>query len=226
MKPNSPIFRMFGRSPIRPLQGHMAKVTECAKHLLAFIAATLEHDWAKAERIQESIIACEHQADDLKRDLRTHLPKSLFLPFSRGDLLSMLKLQDNIANIAKDIAGLIIGRKMHIPEQIAMRYIDLLKRSIDAVEQTANAVNELDELLETGFRGAEVAIIEDMIDEIHQIEHDTDEIQIDVRKTLFALEKDISPVDIIFLYKMIQWTGDLADNAEQVGNLLQSFLAN
>ena len=69
-------------------------------------------------------------------------------------------------------------------------------------------------------------MIENMIDESHQIEHDTDEIQIDVRKTLFAMEKDISPVDVIFLYKMIQWTGDLADNAEQVGNLLQSFLAN
>jgi len=226
MKPSSPIFRMFGRSPIRPLQKHMEKVTECAKSLLNFTAAALDHDWTKATEIQEAIISFEHQADDLKGDLRTHLPKSLFLPFSRGDLLSMLKCQDNIANIAKDIAGLIVGRKMHIPEQISMRYVDLLKRSIDTVEQTAKAVQELDELLETGFRGAEVDIIENMINEVHRIEHDTDEIEIDVRKQLFAIEQNLSPVDVIFLYKVIQWTGDLADNAEQVGNLLQSFLAN
>jgi len=217
---------MFGRSPIRPLQKHMAKVTECAKVLLAFISATLDNDWAKAEKLQQEIVELEHQADDLKTDLRTHLPKSLFLPFSRGDLLVLLKLQDNIANIAKDIAGLIVGRKMHIPQQIAMGYIDLLKRSIDTVEKTSLAVNELDELLETGFRGAEVSIIENMIQEIHQIEHHTDELQIQVRQKLYAIEKQLEPIDAIFLYKVIQWTGDLADNAEQAGNLLQSFLAS
>lgn len=226
MKPSSPIFRMFGRSPIRPLQKHMAKVTECAKTLLSFISAVLDHDWAKAEKIQKEIIHLEHEADDLKTDLRTHLPKSLFLPFSRGDLLTLLKLQDNIANIAKDIAGVIVGRKMHIPEQIAMGYVDLLKRCIDTVEKTSSAVNELDELLETGFRGAEVGIIENMIQEIHQIEHHTDELQIHVRQKLYAMEKELAPVDVIFLYKVIQWTGDLADNAEQAGNLLQSFLAS
>ena len=226
MKPSSPIFRMFGRSPIRPLQKHMAKVTECAKTLLAFISATLEHDWVQAEKVQKQIIDLEHQADDLKTDLRTHLPKSLFLPFSRGDLLNLLKLQDNIANISKDIAGVIVGRKMHIPEQITMEYVDLLKRSIDAVEKTSSAVNELDELLETGFRGAEVSIIENMIEEIHQIEHHTDELQIQVRQKLYVLEKQLGPVDVMFLYKVIQWTGDLADNAEQAGNLLQSFLAS
>jgi uncharacterized protein len=226
MKPSSPILRMFGRSPIRPLQKHMEKVSECAKTLLAFIAATLDRDWVKAETIQHEIIDLEHQADDIKNDLRTHLPKSLFMPFARSDLLAMLKLQDNIANITKDIAGLIIGRKMHIPEALTMLYVDLLKRCIDAVEKARSAVSELDELLETGFRGAEVTIIEDMIKEIHHIEHETDEIQIKIRQQLFLLENDLSPIDVIFLYKIIQFTGDLADNAEQVGNLLQSFLAS
>lgn len=225
MKPTSPIFRVFGRSPISPLQKHMGIVLECARTLLGFIAAVLDRNWEQAVAQQEVIINFEHQADDLKNDLRSHLPKSLFMPFSRGDLLGMLKLQDNIANISKDIAGMIVGRKMHIPEAIAMRYVDLLKRSIDAVDKTFSAVNELDELLETGFRGAEVEIIEGMIKEIHAIEHDTDEIQIDVRQKLFAIEKQLEPVDVIFLYKVVQWTGELADNAEQVGNLLQSFLA-
>jgi predicted phosphate transport protein (TIGR00153 family) len=64
-----------------------------------------------------------------------------------------------------------------------------------------------------------------MIQEIHEIEHDTDEIQVDVRQALFDIEPTLNPIDAIFLYKVIQWTGDIADNAQQVGNRLQLLLA-
>lgn len=217
---------MFGRSPIRPLQKHMKKAYECAKTLQSFMAAVLDHDWTKALAFQQEIIELEHQADALKNDLRTHLPKSLFLPFARGDLLSMLKLQDKIPNITKDIAGTIIGRKMHIPAELTMLYVTFLNRCLDAVEKTLMAVSELDELLETGFRGAEVTIVENMVHEIHHIEHDTDEQQIKIRQQLFLLENKLGAIDVIFLYKIVEWTGALADNAEQIGYLLQSFLAN
>ncbi len=225
MKPTNPIFRVFGQSPIRPLQQHMAKARDCARELMGFVASVLHHDWDLARARQQTIVILEHEADNIKNDLRSHLPKSLFMPFSRSDLLDMLTLQDEIANKVKDIAGLILGRNMTIPAAIATRYVDLLKRCIDATEKAAQAVSELNELLETGFRGAEVNIIEAMIQELHEIEHDTDEIQVDVRQALFAIEPTLNPIDAIFLYKVIQWTGDIADNAQQVGNRLQLLLA-
>lgn len=225
MKPTNPIFRVFGQSPIRPLQQHMAKAHDCARELMGFIAAVLHHDWNLARTKQQTIVVLEHDADNIKNDLRSHLPKSLFMPFSRSDLLDMLTLQDEIANKAKDIAGLILGRNMSVPPAIATRYVDLLKRCIEATEKAYQAVSELDELLETGFRGAEVHIIETMIKDLHEIEHDTDEIQVDVRQALFGIESTLNPVDVIFLYKVIQWTGDLADNAQQVGNRLLLLVA-
>ena len=45
------------------------------------------------------------------------------------------------------------------------------------------------------------------------------------RKILFRLEKDLPPVDVIFLYKIIDWIGDLADRASRVGGYLQLLLA-
>lgn len=225
MKPTNPIFRVFGQSPIRPLQKHMEKVRDCARVLMSFFSAVLHHEWENAKIAQQSIVDLEHDADNIKNDLRSHLPKSLFMPFSRSDLLDILTLQDNIANKAKDIAGIILGRHMCIPPSVAPRYLDLLKRCIEATEQANLAVNELSELLETGFRGAEVNIIESMIKELHVIEHNTDEIQVDVRHELFIIESTLNPVDVVFLYKVIQWTGDLADDAQQVGNRLQLLLA-
>ena len=86
-------------------------------------------------------------------------------------------------------------------------------------------MNELDELLEAGFGGREAVLVESMVMELEQIERDTDKIQIDVRRALFKLEKDLPPVDVMFLYKIIEWIGDVADRAERVGNRLEQLLA-
>ena len=83
----------------------------------------------------------------------------------------------------------------------------------------------MDQLLETSFRGNEANIVETMIDKLVQIEHETDEIQINVRGEIFKIEKTLEPIETIFLYKIVDWTGEIADIAEQVGNRLQLLLA-
>ncbi|GAM67727.1 phosphate transport regulator [Vibrio sp. JCM 19236] len=66
-------------------------------------------------------------------------------------------------------------------------------------------INELDELLETGFKGREVDLVESMIDELDRIEDDTDQMQIDLRQDLRAIENDYNPIDVMFLYKILEW---------------------
>ena len=100
-----------------------------------------------------------------------------------------------------------------------------LARCIEATEKAADAINELDDLLETGFRGREVVLVEKMINQLDEIEDDTDSMQITLRKDLLALEHDLNPVDVIFLYQIIDWVGDLADLAERVGARLEILLA-
>lgn len=221
----SPIFKMFGRSPIRPMQEHMGKATTAARTLVDLFEASAKQDWQSVEKHQQTIIEMEHQADALKHDIRSHLPKSLFLPVPREDLLELITNQDRIANKAKDIAGLVVGRKMQLPESISESYLVLLNRCIEACSQALKAINELDELLEAGFRGNEVNIVEGMIEKIGHIEHDTDELQSQIYQQLYTIEKDLEPIDVMFLYKLVDWTGDLADRAELVGNILQLLLA-
>jgi len=225
MSPSNPFFKLFGASPVRPLQRHMAKVVECVRELTPLIEAVLIADFDAVDAAQERIAALENEADDLKHDLRLHLPRSLFLPVERRDLLEVLTMQDNIANRAKDIAGLIRGRRMQFPEPIGERFVEFVNRGIDACLQAQKAVNELDELVETGFRGAEVELVQQIITELDKIEKDTDEIQVDIRARLFEIEKELPPIDAMFLYRVIDWTGDLADRAQRVGSRLQLMLA-
>ena len=219
------IFNMFGPSPIRPIEQHMHKTYLCAKQLYPFFEAVLQHDWPTAEAIKEKIVAIEKEADLIKRDLRLHLPTGLFLPVARSDILELLSAQDRIANKAEDIAGLIIGRKMVIPEALSTLLLPFLARCLDAAKQACKAINELDELLETGFRGSEVNVVEEMIVTLDEIEQDSDEKLADFRHRIFELEKDLTAVEVVFLYKLVQWIGDLADHAQTVGSRLQILIA-
>ncbi len=221
----NPLGNLFGKSPISPIQQHMAKAQECSEALKPFLAAVLAGDWEQAQRLQQDIARLENEADDLKKQLRIGLPKSLFLPVPRSDLLDLITVQDRIANGAKDIAGLMLGRKMEIPSALAAQMNDYLSVAVDTAAQAKRAIDELDELLETGFRGREVELVERLIEELDELEHNNDELQVQVRASLFALEGELPPVNVVFLYKIIDWVGELADCAQRVGARLQILMA-
>src|SRR5690554_1940700 len=141
---------LFGRSPIGPMQQHIAKAHECASNLIPFFQAVMAEDWERVEQVQQEMVRLEKEADKLKRDVRIHLPKSLFLPVPRSDLLELLSVQDKVANRAKDIAGLMLGRQMSIPQQLQPIIMPYVQRTVDACEQALKAMNELDEILEIG----------------------------------------------------------------------------
>lgn len=219
------IFNMFGPSPIRPIEQHIRKAHQCAKQLYPFFEAILEKDWKTANKLKDKIIKLEKEADLIKRDLRLNLPTGLFLPVSRTDLLMLLSEQDKIANKAQHIAELMTSRKMGIPEHLVPSFMPFLHRSLDASKQACKAINELDELLETGFRGNEVTIVEEMILTLDEIEHDSDERLSEVRHRIFELENQMSAIDVMFLYKLVQWIGELAEHAQTVGARLQILIA-
>ena len=217
--------RMFGRSPIKPLQEHMQSVVECAQYMLPFFEAVIADDWKQAEKNYQQIVKAENQADTEKKKIRLHLPKSLFMPIPRQDLLNLLAKQDKIANTTKDIAGLIFGREMSVPSAIADAVILFTKTAIDTTLAAKSVIDELDELVETGFGGREIDLVEGLITRLEQLEHETDEQQIKIRASLRPLENQLSPVDIIFLYKIIEQIGNLADCAQTTGDQIQIIVA-
>ena len=87
-------------------------------------------------------------------------------------------------------------------------------------------MEEMDELLETGFSGPEARKVSAMIDELNEIEHQSDQTGAAVSKALFAHEDQINPVSVIFWYRLLEWIGDTADYAEAVGNRLRLMIAD
>jgi predicted phosphate transport protein (TIGR00153 family) len=171
------------------------------------------------------IFALENQADEIKNELRSHLPRSFFMPVDRRDLLEILDLQDSIADTAQDIAGTLVLRRPKVLEPIREPLMVLTQRCLDACNQLARIMEELDELLETGFKGRESEMVVNMIDDLNKTETDTDQKAMDLLRELFAHEQEIDPVSLMIWHRLIRWVGDLANYSEKVGNRLRLLLA-
>lgn len=212
---------MLGRSPVEPLQKHIKTAFEAAALLPSLIEAANLNDWVKVDEITEIIRQKENDADDLKNDIRSNLPKSLFMPVPRQDLLELVLVQDKVANLSKQIAGMVRLRKMQIPAAINENFTEFVSRCVDAAKKAKQSVNELDELYTSGFRGAEVKVVEKLIAKLDKIETDTDDMQSKLQEQVFLMEQDLPPVEVIFLYKLIDMMGDVADQAERIGRRLE-----
>ncbi len=217
--------KIFGHSPFMAMQDHMEIVNQCVHQLTPFFKAVLKQDYATARDICKEIGKLENKADTLKKKLRLQMPKGLFMPVARRDLLELLLVQDKAANQAKDITGLIVGRKMTFPDKVADLMPEYVKRCEDACRQAKTVINELDELVETGFAGKEIKIVTSIIQELDSIEKDTDRMQIKIRTALMKIEKDLPPVDVMFYYKTIEGLGEVADIAQRIGSRVELLLA-
>ena len=220
------ISKLFGTSPVAPLQKHMTACCEATTELIAFFEYAVAGDWAAVDESRSRIVNWEQKADDLKREIRGHIPKNMFMPVPRVDLLDLVLVQDLMANKAREISGLVVGRRIEIPKPIQESFIAYVSRNADAAAKALECVNELDELYETGFRGAEVELVEKLVHVLGVIEDETDDMQSRIRNRLFEIEKDLPPVDVMFLYKVIELVGEIGDLAERIGHRLELLLSH
>jgi uncharacterized protein len=225
MRSTNPMAALFGKSPFKPLQQHMRIVIGCVAEGPGLFQALIDGDAAALGAQKDKIFELEHAADTLKNELRGRLPKSLLMPVDRRDLLDVLAMQDSIADTAQDIAGLLVERKMEVPSGMGEPLMKLVARCVDTCEQAHQIIEELDELVEMGFRGREATQVEDMVEALNKIEDETDAMGMALTRTLFAQEDNMKPVSVMFWYQLIQWVGDLADYAEKVGDRLRLLIA-
>jgi len=216
---------LFGASPIRPMQRHMKAAVACAREILPLfedMAAGRSETFADHRAKVDEL---EHQADDIKHEIRSKLPNRLFMAFERRDMLEILDHQDSIADRAQDIAELVDQRKMVIPEPLAESMLDLVRKVIATCEHGGQVIQELDELVETGFSGREVERVEGLINVLNGLESETDELAERAQRKLFEIEDSLG-VGTVFWYELINWVARMADHAEKVGNRMRVLIAS
>jgi predicted phosphate transport protein (TIGR00153 family) len=123
------------------------------------------------------------------------------------------------------VAVIVMGRNMRFPESLQEGVLEYTEACAATSNQALLAIQELDELLEVGFSGREVKLVEGMLKQLDKMERRTDKLAIDLRGKLFKLESELPPVDVMFYYRVLSLLGQVADEAEAVGDRLQVLMA-
>ena len=220
------ILGLFAESPFKPLRELGHKVAECAHELTPLFDAFFEGDYDAVRAQAEKISQLEHEADKIKDRVRDKLPKTIFLPVDRRDLLEVISGLDAVADCAEDVGILFTLREMERHDEMVEPLKVLVPQVMKVVDKAIEIIDHLDVLVEVGFKGPEADRIQVMIEELGRLEHEADVTQDALARTLFtALGDDIKPGSLFLWNKILNKVGDVANTAEKAGTRVRLFIA-
>ncbi len=219
------IFELFAKSPFGPLQDHLAKVMDCVRLIPHLFRAIEKQDMEEIRSITEQVEKAEYEADEIKNQIRSDLPSTIFTPVDRTDLLDILRFQDRISDVAEDVAVLYRMKNLPFPESIREPFWKFMDQVMVTAEQYAKINGDLDELVEASFGGAEAGKMIEKITVLSEMEHETDLRQQELLHKLLTLEEELGALNIVLWMRVFQCVGDIANGAEKVGNRLRLFLS-
>ena len=219
------IEELFNTSPFEPLLHHLQKVRQCTDLVRPMLEAVRDGAYDKLETITEQVFKTEHQADIIKDEIRQVIPRNFFLPVYRGDLLGYLKLQDNMADSVEDVAFLLTLKKLKLPEKLSEELFSFVDSVLRVCEKAYEMNTHIRDLVARGFHVDQAEGVLEMIRGVEKAEWEADKAQYAMSKSLFALEDDIKPADLMLWWRVFLELGHLANHAEKTADRLRRMLS-
>ena len=212
---------VISNSPLALLERHCAVCVDCVERLPLYFFEAQAARWGRAADVRDEICRLEGLADELKEDVRSNLPRGLWMSVSRADLLELVRMQDKIANGVKEISGICMGRQLAFPEPLTESMLQYIGVVVEASRTVLKMITATRELSRSAFGSRQANVILDFVSQIERDERRSDELQAGLRAELMTHESEISAVDAIFLYQIISLIGEIADHAEKVAHRAQ-----
>ncbi len=207
------------------LKEHSKSVVECVEKFEEGITAYSEQDYEKGEELLQEVDKLESKADKKGYEFEVALRKGAFLPAFRGDLSKLSETIDDIADTAEESIREIYRRPKVFEdlaeaekengdaESLRLGLVELASTAVSAARTTDKAISIL---MEDMDEAAEIA------EEIHRVEHDADAKEDEIAIALYKHEDLLSPVTIMQMRLLIDKFGDIADAAEDSGDIISA----
>ncbi len=213
------------KSQFEQLLAHMGKVRECIDNLGDGLLRYYKGDYKSFSEIAVNVSKLEHEADLIKSNLRNHLPNSLFMPVDKGKFMWALREQDKILDHAENLAKMLDMRHTKIPKELQDVFVEHTKLVVKTVKAMEDAVENIRDLVETGFVKREREQTKQFVHKVHDYEWKADQKKYEVTKGIYRLEKKLNSMDMYHLLKIADWVDDIADHAENVADWLRAMIA-
>lgn len=216
---------VFGESPFKPLYEHAKKACEAAYALGDIIKAYCDRDASKVDNLCEKISGLEHEADEIKQNVRRRLPYSILLPVKRGDVLEFLKPQDSISDSAEDIAKVMtLTDPYDLPGDVKEGLMEIMVKTIQTLDAYLRLVKKLSELPRTAFRRKGVEEALDLVSPVEELEHQIDVIELGLSRKIFKLQDKLGAVGVFHLSRIVELLCNVSDYAARAADRLRTML--
>jgi len=194
-----------------PILKEMAQVITEASDLMYECIKKGDHDWNQEyyKRIKEQ----EQRGDALSNKIFEELNATFITPFDREDIHHLANRLDDVTDRINSCAKRIV---LYNPKKLpagALELASLLKKCAVSIDK---AVDELNVLKKSAKN------IKHYCTELHDIEHDADDVYENFLIDLFEKEKDA--IEVIKQKEIMSELEKATDIAEQVGKIIQTII--
>ncbi len=221
----STIGKLFGRSPFGQIQQHMDQVSKCIHKMSEAIEVVKAGRFQELERFSVEVSQLEHQADQIKDDLRGRLLKRVFMPIDRAEVLEIISLQDSLADTAEDVCKVLTLKPLPMPDDLKQDFDQFIGFNLQAFTIVASVIKQLDELIESGFGGVEAERIRGLAKDAAFAEHQADVIQLQLLKKIYAHDADMSVGEFHLWMRLTRLLSRISNLSENLANRILKTLS-
>ena len=215
---------LFGKSPFGAMVEHTKKVHECVEMIKPLMEALAHENYLLLRDLHNKVSKLEYEADKIKHEVRGLLSRRLFLPVDKIDLENFLRCQDKIADYTEDFSVILTIRNTRLHPSLIDKFFKLVDQVFQVTGTLLTAAVELQNLAEVSFSGAESRRVLQWLDGLGEEEWKADRIARDLSRDIYKLENEVDTMTIIFYEKMILTLGQIANEAENAGDMLRNML--
>lgn len=204
------------------LKKHAHLVLECVERLSLAFEAYNKRDTKRLEEISKHIFEIEKEADELKRNIRGHLPKGILLPVERFELFMYLKEQDTVADVAEEILNWLSFKYLEIPESLWKDIETLLTQSIEPLNYINNLITySADFLLNKNEKSRDEA--KEIVRRIRYAQYLTEKFGTEIKKNIFSTLND--PLTLFYTLKLVDLILNIPHHTENTADLMRAMIA-
>ena len=145
------ISEVISNSPLALLERHAGVCVDCVERLPLYFEEAQAGRWGRAGEVREDICRFEGLADELKQDVRSNLPRGLWMSVSRADLLELVRVQDKVANGVKEVSGISLGRQLAFPAPLTTDLREFMDVVVDVSRTVVKIIGATRELSRSAF---------------------------------------------------------------------------
>ncbi len=216
------LVQLFYKTPFENLLRHAEKVKHCAQMLYEAAQCYFEREIERFDDLTEKVALLESSADQLKRNIRNHLPRGLLMPVEKFQFLDYLREQDKVLDTVEEALYWLSYRPPDVPEGIAEDFMELVKGVISPIEGLAKLAEGAWTYFRTG-REEDRVRVKQTVRDISQWENEADLLERELIKRIFAEIQD--PIQVFHLTKLTRIVGQIADHAQNAGDRMRAMVA-